>query len=50
MCNHVTAVDTAFEADEILQPNGDVLVELTKLEIEHCPTCEKVVEWRPEEV
>jgi hypothetical protein len=50
MCKHATITDTAFEYDEIPQPNGETVLELTKLEIEHCPTCDKVVEWRPEEI
>ena len=50
MCNHATAVETAFEQEEIAQPNGDTVLELTRLEIEHCPTCETVVEWRATEL
>lgn len=50
MCNHATIVDTAFEQHEVDQPDGGEIVELTRIEIEHCLTCERVVEWRGTEI
>lgn len=47
ICDHAIVTDTAFEPEEVLLPNGETTVELTKLEIEYCPVCQ-TVEWRPE--
>ena len=47
---HLTVVDTAFESEEVAQPNGMTTIELTCIEIEHCPICDIALEWRTREI
>jgi len=35
MCKHETITDTAIEHVEVMQPNGETIIELVK-----CSTCE----------